>query len=589
MSEPKSRRSIWAALREWKKPGGSQTSQKPERAVQDAHSITNIEQRESFGDRASCGSVRGSLQLQHAEVSHNISELRVDRFGKAPRDDGPAALEDRNQPDEAEIQTAKAESGIQKLVRQLEEATRLDASKRGGPVGSNTPGTSTHATRGLLDASVQKAGITTSLRRPQSEPVEHDAAAVGALRSETTRLSAEVATLQKTLRALCSAGDLGMTPRAILAMKLVASFSPGSPTAGSFAGAALDKPLSGAELQRFLEHLESAWDPKLCQEISIKHCQLCEAPMFLPRNDESAAHCTFKDCYIGPGKLVCCSTRVCAQCEYASFDEQLNNGWWQDPETTPLFKCPVKGCTAPPVLDDDANAATAVQLFDGSNFDSKMQMYPSVYSPTPSVALLTRCRYKRVKAVRSALLSLEPRPSQTARELARNIHDTLVAQKKMRSIARPNFQDSGSDGAVDGAPLEPGAIQLFRVDSVDGPLDVPFLMASFIKSSVSRECEICCETISEIDIGSTQEWTMACRDIEGEWMWKVLRFPSKLELACSHPVNFCRDCLAKHLKTTLDVLGRNRCDELSCPDEGCDRKLTDDEIRLYADAETWES
>ena len=61
-----------------------------------------------------------------------------------------------------------------------------------------------------------------------------------------------------------------------------------------------------------------------------------------------------------------------------------------------------------------------------------------------------------------------------------------------------------------------------------------------------------------------------------------------LAAACSHDIDHCSDCLANHIRAKLEELGRNVADNLPCPTENCNRKLSYDEIKLYADKEICE-
>jgi hypothetical protein len=70
-------------------------------------------------------------------------------------------------------------------------------------------------------------------------------------------------------------------------------------------------------------------------------------------------------------------------------------------------------------------------------------------------------------------------------------------------------------------------------------------------------------------------------------MWDILQSPISLELECRHRVDFCAACLQSHLRAQLEQHGRGAADRLSCPALDCSRNLTYQEIRLYADYETF--
>jgi hypothetical protein len=90
----------------------------------------------------------------------------------------------------------------------------------------------------------------------------------------------------------------------------------------------------------------------------------------------------------------------------------------------------------------------------------------------------------------------------------------------------------------------------------------------------------------EIEYGSVDDWIETCKGFGGNWMWRLLVFPEKMAAACGHEIDHCSSCLAGHMKALVGGMGRDVADNMTCPSEGCNRKLTYEEVVLYADQDT---
>ena len=205
-------------------------------------------------------------------------------------------------------------------------------------------------------------------------------------------------------------------------------------------------------------------------------------------------------------------------------------------------------------------------------------------------------RHQRVAAFRSALKALENQPTPASLEMAANLHARLISQNVMKSFFDPCLQSSQPDENGRLPPLTAGPVRMFWVDNPSGTTDndrvqsIPIFMKLLRRntSTNGRWCNGCCEPRFEIDYGSTDNWAEVCRQFGGDWMWRILVFPEMLAAACSHDLDHCSDCLANHIKAKLEELGRDVADNLPCPTEDCNRKLTFDEIKLYADKDVFE-
>ena len=130
-------------------------------------------------------------------------------------------------------------------------------------------------------------------------------------------------------------------------------------------------------------------------------------------------------------------------------------------------------------------------------------------------------------------------------------------------------------------------VRMIDIDYPEYSARIPLFTSFFRRTGTPRECSFCAEEYSEINFGAVDNWVDSCHGFIGDWMWKVLQFPSKLGLTCNHEIDFCTTCLGRHIQARLEEYGRSRCDQIACPSVGCNRLLTYDEIRLYTSESTF--
>ncbi|KAJ3461128.1 hypothetical protein MRS44_011995 [Fusarium solani] len=104
---------------------------------------------------------------------------------------------------------------------------------------------------------------------------------------------------------------------------------------------------------------------------------------------------------------------------------------------------------------------------------------------------------------------------------------------------------------------------------------------------LNNQCSIYTELIHNFCCGSFNEWNSICTGYRGDWLWKILLFPRKLEANCNYTTDFCIACLRRHIETQLDQHGRSGYYLLTCPSLGCRRRLEYEEVRLYAGDEAF--
>lgn len=102
---------------------------------------------------------------------------------------------------------------------------------------------------------------------------------------------------------------------------------------------------------------------------------------------------------------------------------------------------------------------------------------------------------------------------------------------------------------------------------------------------IKRECSLCCDQVEDLTDGSPEDeeaWTEAVEDFPGLWTVAVRGFPPASflsECASRHALSHCRGCLARHLRTQIESLGRDAAGRLTCPEPDCGHVYTHDQVR----------
>jgi hypothetical protein len=185
------------------------------------------------------------------------------------------------------------------------------------------------------------------------------------------------------------------------------------------------------------------------------------------------------------------------------------------------------------------------------------------------------------------MAQIDPRPTDEALGVASRLHGQLVTVGRMHSLFDPAFASTHPDDTGRIPPFNPGQIKMLSVDHEKGAIVIPFFIRFIKRQATIKECAVCADELYDVDYQSVEEWIDCCQGFHGDWMWKVLLFPEKLGFECGHPIDFCVSCLQRHLEAQLQQYGRARCGQLACLSEGCGRRLSYEEIRLYASAETF--
>jgi hypothetical protein len=178
------------------------------------------------------------------------------------------------------------------------------------------------------------------------------------------------------------------------------------------------------------------------------------------------------------------------------------------------------------------------------------------------------------------LVRIEPQPSPEAISASIGLHQQLNAF----GLFTDNFNVLFADEYNTAEPFEAGEVLIGNLDRDN--LKIPIFTKFFRRSVIHKDCIICVESLSEIDVEGEEQWRYVCEGYHGSWMSQVFLFPTRDILCCNHDMDFCKECLARHLESQLNQHGQNARGRLTCPT--CNRVLSENEIRCFSSAETAE-
>ncbi|KAJ2902913.1 hypothetical protein MKZ38_010644 [Zalerion maritima] len=476
---------------------------------------------------------------------------------------------------EEKVQHAEGEAKMKKWLAEKEETQKQEISRLAAELSSQITECEEQTERAKR-AEGDVAARTCELQKMHEE-VETLGAGLNTREAKIAELVSEKADQRKLL-------GRNITPRLMLALKLLESkFQSDKHDAGAgvqqfvqsfstrlLATGTLDVPLNVNEALRFAQNVSQ--DAALCEALSLSVCAVCRKPKF------SSPSQTSEYPTANNGLSICCQKPVCSACLRVCFIASVSWGWWQRLGSPSWISCPVKGCDKGPNIHYLGQLAGALR---------------SVGIKARKVDDLTS-KFEKVLLFRKALSMVSPTPSEEALDIARRLHEQLIAVGRMKSLFDPYFDTMEPDEEGKLPPFNPGKIKLGDVEVRDGEgrtkiVSVPIFMRFFNRQRI--DCAVCSETFLEIDYGENFiSWKEYCDGFPGPWMWDILHFPVGLTVDCEpiHDADTCRQCVRTHLKIQLDQYGRDHCDKLSCPTQDCKRTLTHHDVRMLADKETFE-
>ncbi|KAH7002886.1 hypothetical protein EDB82DRAFT_1817 [Fusarium venenatum] len=377
------------------------------------------------------------------------------------------------------------------------------------------------------------------------------------------------------------------TPRAIIVTKMLEILNKASQPSGtkglcvsliSFDNcpganlrSTLDTLLRTDEAQTLFSTFDTWFGVQALQSITLATCCVCRKVKF--RQTVGGTGAAPLNEFITAGPTISCDKAVCAACYLDSISyslELLQETWWTAQGSAISFLCP---CGSHCDRISLQNRQQLLQLLNLMNDDwlkvRKMKIFDT------ALYLL------------KILKNINPEPTSGARKLAARMHQKMMANGFMRYPFDMDYQDLYRAGA--GSPLKANSrvVQIYNVEHAGETFSTPIFTRFLRTESQPTDCVICTETICEVSYRSIEEWTKVCAEFDGDWIWRVLSFPQKLGTKCTHEINFCTYCLQQHIEVQLQQFGRSACDNIACPSVGCQRLLTYEELRLYAQEETF--
>ncbi len=114
----------------------------------------------------------------------------------------------------------------------------------------------------------------------------------------------------------------------------------------------------------------------------------------------------------------------------------------------------------------------------------------------------------------------------------------------------------------------------WRKESQHLTYQIPIFPNLLRRRQTPKECIVCAEDKFEIYYDTWPQWQQTCAEFKGPWMCTVLEYPTHDHQRCTHSLDTCRQCVAKHIAQNLND---GRFERIACPQ--CDRALEYDEIQ----------
>ncbi|KAF4998522.1 hypothetical protein FDECE_11763 [Fusarium decemcellulare] len=376
---------------------------------------------------------------------------------------------------------------------------------------------------------------------------------------ETTRRRIIISKLLSKSQAICQQSDRGNdVPLDTISCLAV-----------SDGKALLDTALNVDQAQILFDSFDEWFGEENLESISLITCSVCHNVKIQQLVDDRSKISVNE--FIRGLPMSTCNNPVCSNCYLESFTsslQALREAWWSIAGSTISVPCPC-GCLTD-ISIPDRGSLQRILMLAGDEFPaSKLRIYDTA------------------QHLMAAINGIDLQPTPKARKAAQNLHQHLITNNQMRSpfdllLCEIQPRENGS-------PLNANfrLVQMYDLDGAEGTLSIPIFTRLLPLQSTPSQCSICTELVRDCDYGCLDEWNAICTDYPGDWSWKILLFPRKLEANCNHAIDFCTACLRRHIESQLDQHGRMGCRLLTCPSVGCGRRLEYEEVRLYAQDETF--
>lgn len=362
----------------------------------------------------------------------------------------------------------------------------------------------------------------------------------------------------------------------VFAPHVVAGASVSQDEVGSTLPLTLDSPLTPGQVAEFSNTMDEVLLSGRDFKQPITMCAVCHLPKFKDAKESNRGSyvsevlgrfpavlsSAFADYDPLWGLSPCCRRHVCKTCLKNSIVTGISTQWWFDLNQSTWLKCPVPLCGRNLRIEYTADLVEMLQTLGVSDVLGHVK------------------RFETASQLRSALQTLSPLPNKDQLRRSKVLHDRLVRYGRMR----PLLNDAHLDSAESIKP------ELLPVDTSKGKnaTVVPVFTQFLRLRKQATTCVVCFDTHFEFDEGDKQRWERAKSGFGGDWTWRVQSFPTSEVLPeCTHAFEICRDCLATHVATQLQVHGYGAVGNISCATPECDHKYTHEEIRRLATAEVF--
>ncbi|KAF1994798.1 hypothetical protein P154DRAFT_624461 [Amniculicola lignicola CBS 123094] len=403
------------------------------------------------------------------------------------------------------------------------------------------------------------------------------------LEEDCHRRFLQVESMRKDYIRLCTTNSQPNTLRSIIALRIMKisekSNRPGETknilradveTLDPIPAGILDITLSSNQvgvIGQVLPQISDAKTRELYRGICIKACAFCRKPKFhvldtdvhpLLRNltefprDAPRDNCAYQ-------------RQVCSSCRFTWLIRDICQEWWHNLAYHTWLKprCNQR-CSKHRSLSRTRDVGAYILQFNSIDSGD-----------------LRRCMnmYRQVLQYRHALQKLKPQPEP---------RDLAVAQRLLN-----RFLDVGLmhnfvqlDTTTETLKIAQYMTVIHEHErlraSPDLTYQVPIFLNLFKRQNIPKECIVCAEDKFEIDYDSWLQWNQAWGEFRSPWMWTVLEYPVSEHQRCTHPLDVCRLCIAKHIAISL---GNGNFERITCPQ--CDRGLAYDEIKNLCPEETF--
>ncbi|KAF5696009.1 e3 ubiquitin ligase ari7 [Fusarium globosum] len=127
-----------------------------------------------------------------------------------------------------------------------------------------------------------------------------------------------------------------------------------------------------------------------------------------------------------------------------------------------------------------------------------------------------------------SLYFVEPPLTSKARKVAARLHFSMMKNGLMHSPFDERYRRQTRSEA--GSPLKAdfNHVELYNIDEGRKTLQVPIFTQLLRTEKTPIDCVICAESIYNVSYDAVDEWIEVCVQFDGDWVWKISRFPKIL-------------------------------------------------------------